>query len=192
LLHNTVFLFGFSNTTYHFSAERQSIINKFLLIAALSLLLINNTRLCIGNTSMFYQHTQAQIRKFQHIDKKTLLYTNNMSCCTKCTLPDTNKLLLYAKKLPNATSTACTYTPIWQLNINKLLLFTNKTLLFTNTTLPFTSKTLLFTNTTLLFISKLQLPVFEYIYSSNYTSAASGIAPISARIRYLAGGSFSW
>ena len=191
LLHITFFLNSFSNTTYQFSAERQSIINKFLLIAAISLLLINNTGKCIENTPLFYQQLQGQNAKLQLIDKKTLLFTSKLCCFSNTPLPGNNKLKLFTNKLPFATYTTCTYTPIWQLIADKLLLNDNKLLSFANKTLLFINKTLLFTNKTLLFTNKTQLPVLGSIYSSNCLSAAPGISPISARIRYLAGGGCS-
>ena len=191
MLHNTVFLRGFNNTTYQFRAERQPNIKKYLLPLILSLLLINNTGTCTENTSMFMPELQAKNAKFQLIGKKTPIYAKKLSTCTNYTQLDSNKLLLFANKLPYGIISAYTYTPTWQLFANKLLLNAAQLHTITNNRLLYISKTLLFSNYTLLFINKLQLPVFRDIYSPNQCSAAPGICPISARIRYLAGGGFS-
>ena len=192
MLHIKVFLSGFSNTTYQFRAERQTNIKNHLLTLALSLLFINNTGTCTEKTSMFMPILQAQNDKFQLIGKKTPIYTNKLCCCTNNMLLTGNKLLLFANKLPFGNKSACTYTPTWQLNADKLQLNAVQLHTIVNKSLLFINKTLLISNYRLLITNKLQLPVFRDIYSPNPSSAAPGISPISARIRYLAGGSFSW
>jgi len=141
---------------------------------------------------MFMPILQAQNDKFQLIGKKTPIYTNKLCCCTNIMLLVSNKLLLFANKLPFGTISACTYTPTWQLNADKLQLNAVQLHTIINKSLLFINKTLLISNYRLLITNKFQLPVFRDIYSPKPDSAAPGISPISARIKYLAGGGFSW
>ena len=124
---------------------------------------------------MFMPKLQAQNEKFQLIGKMSQLNTNKLSTCTNNTLPDGNKLLLFANKLPYGTISTCTYTPTWQLFTNKLLLNAVQLHIITNKSLLFINTSLLFSNTSLLFINKLQLPVFRPIY---YRRLKKGVSRI--------------